>query len=184
MRLTRRFLLYWTLVSALRRNHWGMGRFWREALARRVLVRKVFWEGCWRGKHKGGKARQSQTGVALWSKIRITASLSPAWLSALACLSSLMRHLKPSEEKRDRNRRRRECMGEKGPSRTEATNHRGLKGVGPGWETERRRAADKLVRLVSIRARAKKSLSPTVGTSDALPSSCARASSQYLMPGS
>lgn len=43
--LTLLFLLYWTLVSALSRNHWGMGRFCRPAFARRVLIRKVFWEG-------------------------------------------------------------------------------------------------------------------------------------------
>jgi len=42
---TRRFLLYWTLVSALSRNHWGMGRFCLAARAKVVLVRKVLLEG-------------------------------------------------------------------------------------------------------------------------------------------
>jgi hypothetical protein len=35
----------WILLSVFRRNHWGMGRFWREALASFCLMRKVFWDG-------------------------------------------------------------------------------------------------------------------------------------------
>jgi hypothetical protein len=43
-------------VSALSRNHWGMGRFCLPALASATLVRKVFWEGC--GREGEGDTRQ------------------------------------------------------------------------------------------------------------------------------
>ena len=41
----RLFALYFTVQSALKRHHWGRGRFWRAALARIFLILNVFWEG-------------------------------------------------------------------------------------------------------------------------------------------